>query len=275
MTLAAASGWSPPRSLFVALAAWPVCHWQVAWLGRMGRRQRRLAWLALLIPFLCPELWAGYAWSVFAVRLADTSLWDWFPFSLVAWPPSAIDSRDAAVDELLLDLLLIFRAIPVGTIAMYFAPPSPLSREAICYCRKLASPETTWQVRSEESMHPHARASDWYGGPAAIDCNLPYMAGSIWQCPRHRWFSWSRFRNSSLHRLSAGGLDRSGCSTPRAGAGFSRNRCELSGSCLSSASASSLAPLMWMILMRRSNGSMPARAQEFKRRRRMQVLRCG
>ena len=30
--------------------------------------------MTLLIPFLCPELWAGYAWSGFAVRLANTDL---------------------------------------------------------------------------------------------------------------------------------------------------------------------------------------------------------
>ncbi|HEY2250549.1 MAG TPA: hypothetical protein VGH74_05795 [Planctomycetaceae bacterium] len=137
MTLAAACGWSLFRSLIVALAAWPVCKSQVAWLAGMERRQRRLAWLVLLIPFLCPELWAGFAWSGFAVRLAGTSFWGSFPFGLVTWPLSAIESRDAAVNELLLDLLLFFRAVPVGTVAMYFAPPPPLSREA-WYCRELA-----------------------------------------------------------------------------------------------------------------------------------------
>jgi ABC-type Fe3+ transport system permease subunit len=51
--------------------------------------------------------------------------------------PKAIIARDAAVDELLLDLLLFFRAVPVGTLVVYFAPPPPLSREAL-YCRELA-----------------------------------------------------------------------------------------------------------------------------------------
>jgi ABC-type spermidine/putrescine transport system permease subunit II len=133
MTLAAACGWSLIRSLIVALAAWPVCHLQVTWLSGLERRQCRLAWMALVIPFLCPELWSGYAWSNFAVRLADTGLWNLFPL-----PPMSIIARDAAIDELVLDLLLFFRTVPVGTVAMFFAPPPPLSREAL-HCRKLVS----------------------------------------------------------------------------------------------------------------------------------------
>jgi len=137
MTLAAACGWSLVRSLTVALAAWPICHLLAAWLSGMERRQRRLAWIALVIPFLCPELWAGYAWRDFAVRLANTGLWGLFPMGLISWSPQEIVARDAAVDELLLDLLLFFRAVPVGTVAIYFAPSPPLSREAM-HCRKLA-----------------------------------------------------------------------------------------------------------------------------------------
>ena len=147
MTLAAACGWSLVRSLVVALAAWPICKSQVAWLAGMERRQRRLAWLALLIPFLCPELWAGYAWSGFGVRLANSGLWSLFPFGLLSFSPQAIVTRDAAVDELLLDLLLFFRAVPVGTVAMFFAPPPPLSREAM-YCRKLARVPRATRTRS-------------------------------------------------------------------------------------------------------------------------------
>ena len=104
MSLAAACGWSLIRSLIVALAAWPICKLFVAWLSSMQRRQRRIAWMALVVPFLCPELWAGYAWSGFAVRLADTGLWSLtsFPllsrFGLAPASPAAIVARDAAVD---------------------------------------------------------------------------------------------------------------------------------------------------------------------------------
>ncbi|MGE5194270.1 MAG: hypothetical protein ACM3U2_17400, partial [Deltaproteobacteria bacterium] len=126
MTLAAACGWSLARSLAVALVAWPICRRQSAWLKGMDRRWRRPAWFVLAVPFLCPEMWTGYAWSGFALRLAGTEFWGLFPAGLFP-SPQAILARDAAVDELLLDLLLFFRAVPVGTLAVYFAPPPPLS----------------------------------------------------------------------------------------------------------------------------------------------------
>lgn len=136
MTLAAACGWSLVRSLVVALIAWPICKRQSLWLQGMDHRLRQQAWILLLIPFLCPELWTGYAWSGFALRLAGTEFWNLFP-SVLFPSPQAIVARDAAVDELLLDLLLLFRALPVGTLAEYFAPPPPLSAAAI-HCRTLA-----------------------------------------------------------------------------------------------------------------------------------------
>jgi hypothetical protein len=136
MTLAAACGWSLVRSLAVALLAWPICRQQSPWLEGMPHPWRRLAWFGAAVPFLCPELWTGYAWSGFALRLSGTEFWNLFPSGLFP-SPQAIVARDAAVDELLLDLLLFFRAVPVGTLAMYFAPPPPLSAEAV-YCRDVA-----------------------------------------------------------------------------------------------------------------------------------------
>lgn len=135
MTLAAACGWSLARSLLIALAAWPVCRAQTCWLRNLSDRSRRVAWWAIVIPFLCPELWTGYAWSGFGVRLAGMGVWDLLPAGLFASPQSVVD-RDAGVDEVLLDLLLFLRAIPVGTLALYFSPPPPLSREAL-FCWRL------------------------------------------------------------------------------------------------------------------------------------------
>src|SRR5260221_4735112 len=100
MTLAAACGWSLARSLAVAVAAWPVCSWQSAWLKGMEGRTRRMAWFVIVLPFLCPELWTGYAWSGFALRVAGAEFWNLFPTGLFP-SPQAIVMRDAAVDELL------------------------------------------------------------------------------------------------------------------------------------------------------------------------------
>ena len=69
MTLAEACGWSLARSLVIALLAWPVCRVQTNWLRSLSDRRRGFAWWAILIPFLCPELWSGYAWKDFAVWL--------------------------------------------------------------------------------------------------------------------------------------------------------------------------------------------------------------
>src|SRR5258708_256860 len=152
MTLAAACGWSLFRALAVAFAAWPVCKQQSAWIHGMNGRLRRVAWFALLVPFLCPELWTGYAWSGFAVRVAGSGFWNLFPTGFFPSSPQWIVNRDAAMDELLLDVLLFFRAIPVGTAAMSFAPPPPLSPQSV-YCRTLAlsraSTETLTRSASE------------------------------------------------------------------------------------------------------------------------------
>jgi hypothetical protein len=136
MTLAAACGWSLARSLAVATLALPVCRSMCTCLQGLTEGQRRVTWLVLVLPFLCPELWTGYAWSGFAVRLAGSGVWEHLPTGL--WGgPAAIVARDVAVDELLLDVLLFVRLLPVGTLALYFAPPPPLSAEAL-YCRELA-----------------------------------------------------------------------------------------------------------------------------------------
>ncbi|MBI3863427.1 MAG: hypothetical protein HY290_16170 [Planctomycetia bacterium] len=137
MTLAAACGWSLVRSLLVALVAWPVCRVATRWLRSLPPKSRRLAWWLVLIPFLCPELWAGYAWSGFGVRLAATGFWNLLPSGF--WPtPQSVVARDAAADEALLCVLLFFRALPIGTLVLYFSPPPPLTQEAM-FCRKLAA----------------------------------------------------------------------------------------------------------------------------------------
>jgi hypothetical protein len=135
MTLAEACAWSLARSLVIALLAWPVCRAQVNWLRSLSDRKRRFAWWAIMIPFLCPELWSGYAWRDFAVWLAGMGVWERLPTGWAPAPQSVV-VRDAAVHEVLLDLLLLLRAIPVGTLVLYFSPPPPVSREAV-FCWSL------------------------------------------------------------------------------------------------------------------------------------------
>jgi len=135
MTIATACAWSLARSLLIPLLAWPICRMQTDWLRQMPDRRRRIMWWLVVIPFLCPELWTGYAWSGFAVRLAGSGFWERLPFAWVTNPQSIV-FRDALVDEFLLDLLLFARMIPVGTLALYFAPPPRLSLAAF-HCWKL------------------------------------------------------------------------------------------------------------------------------------------
>src|SRR5258708_38958451 len=86
MTLAAACGWSLARSLAVALAAWPVCPWQSAWLKGMEGRTRRMAWVVIVLPFLGPQLWTGFALSGVAPRGAGPEFLNPFPAGLFASP---------------------------------------------------------------------------------------------------------------------------------------------------------------------------------------------
>lgn len=162
MTLAAACGWSLVRSLAVALAAGPVCKRQCAWMRGMDGRLRQPMWLMLFLPFLCPELWTGYGWSGFGLRLANTEFWNllpsgWFPVS-----PRWIINRDAAVDEFLLDLLLFFRAVPVGTLALYFAPPPPLSAAAV-FCRDLTIAQRSNTASATQALPPARWRPGWLG----------------------------------------------------------------------------------------------------------------
>jgi hypothetical protein len=138
MSLAEATIWSLARSLIIAGVAWPLCCSQVRWLKTQPGRRRHWTWWLLLIPFLLPELWAGYAWRGFAIRLAADSFWNWLPATWCSTPLAKL-RRDALVDEFLADLLLLARAIPVGTVALYFAPPAAISSIAT-HCWRLVTP---------------------------------------------------------------------------------------------------------------------------------------
>jgi hypothetical protein len=143
MTIIAACTWSLARSLLVSFIAWPFCHIQVNWLRSLPDRFRQIAWWLLLVPFLCPELWTGYAWSGFPVRLAGSGFWERLSISGYSNPESIV-FRDALVAEVLLDALLFFRMIPVGVLALFFAPPPRVSRSAL-FCWHLGQPKFGWR----------------------------------------------------------------------------------------------------------------------------------
>jgi hypothetical protein len=71
------------------------------------------------------------------------------------------------VDELLLDLLLFFRAVPVGTLATYFAPPPPLSAEAV-YCRDLALAKGQGDGMLRRKWLGFALRSRWHAALPAV-----------------------------------------------------------------------------------------------------------
>jgi len=116
MSLAAVCGWSFARSVLVAVASLPLC-WSLCRLLTGSRGWvRSVTWGMLLVPFLIPDLLVGYAYA--------NSPLDW----RIQFP---------AVNELLFVILVAMKCVPVGTVAMFFAPPSPISAEAI-HCRRMA-----------------------------------------------------------------------------------------------------------------------------------------
>lgn len=202
MSLAAACGWSLARSAVVALAAWPLCRRECQWLHGLPRHTRSIAWPFVVLPFLCPELWTGYAYSGFALLAAGAGLWDHFPAS-----PQWAHIRNAAVSELLLDLLLLLRAVPVGTLAAYFAPPPPLSPEAI-HCLRLAARQDAAFARKEEGERGKGGEGETRAGGKETMPSFPSSASSRAARRSRDWLRWklALIRNASTAALPAIGL---------------------------------------------------------------------
>ena len=116
MSLYEACGWTLLRSLAVVALALPLCSLLADLLAQSRRRGRVALWPALLVPFLTPELLAGYAYSNYSLSLIHHPEWN----------------------ELLYALLVALRVVPIGAAAVYFAPPPPLSPKAI-HCRRLVT----------------------------------------------------------------------------------------------------------------------------------------
>jgi len=121
VTFAAALGWSLLRAFVVTLLAWPCCRWIAAWIDQDDgpRRPWRLA--ALLAPFVFPELLVGYAYG---------------------WMVAGLPMRA----EVLCAVLLGLRVIPVGVVAQWLTPASPVTSSAL-HCRALSL--RSWSDRRE------------------------------------------------------------------------------------------------------------------------------
>jgi len=115
MSLAAVCGWSVLRSLTISLVALPVCRLLSRHLAGTRGFCRFLIGTLLLVTFFTPELIVGYAYVSFFPSL---------PLSPVC-------------KELFYTVLVTLKLMTVGVMMLYFAPPAPVSAEAI-HCRRLA-----------------------------------------------------------------------------------------------------------------------------------------
>ena len=130
--------WTLLRSLLLMMMAWGWCGCLVRWIRHSPAEWRGCLLVMLAIPSLFPELLTGYAYS----QMTRLLITDW------------------GVREAWFDLLLFLRVVPIGTLLWYFAPTSPLSREA-WYARRLA-------LRPETRLWTRIRIDLWYWvqGPA-------------------------------------------------------------------------------------------------------------
>ena len=102
------------RAFVVLFVAMPICWWLTNFMRTYARS--RSIWLLLLLPAIVPRMLTGYGYANFSISLVPYPLWN----------------------ELLYAVLLLISIVPVGTVLCYFAPPPPLSPEAI-HCQTLAT----------------------------------------------------------------------------------------------------------------------------------------
>ncbi len=116
MSLWEACSWTLLRSAVLVALALPVCFPLCRLLSRTAGGQRRLVWTLLLVPLFAPHLVTGYGYSNFSLSMIHHPVWN----------------------EVLYDLLVLFSVVPVGVVLLYFAPPPPLSGEAL-HCSRLVT----------------------------------------------------------------------------------------------------------------------------------------
>lgn len=114
MNLAAACGWTLLRSLVVVLVAVPLCWGIHRQLATCAERLRPILWAIILIPFLTPPILTGYGYSSFSLSLIRHPGWN----------------------EVLYATLVGLRSLALGVMVLHFAPPPPISPEAL-HCARL------------------------------------------------------------------------------------------------------------------------------------------
>ena len=152
MSLAAVCAWSFVRSAVLALLAVSFSKWitaeitsapTAAFSGATGHvpvwrtAWRRFFWILLLAPFLVPHLLVGYAYSGLAMALLHHPAWN----------------------EAAYCLLLFLKFFPAAVVIRLYAPPSPVSAEAI-HCQRLLR-----QTRGPRLVQFFREAATWIFGP--------------------------------------------------------------------------------------------------------------
>ena len=155
MSLVAVCAWSFLRAIVIALVAVILSKGVASFVGRAASlpvkfsserntgklaayaTKSRLVWALLLAPFLVPPLLVGYAYARLALLLIHYPFWN----------------------DVTYGLLLLLKFFPAAVVIRVFAPPSPVSPEAIHLERLLRRP-------GEPVLRRVARElGSWIAGP--------------------------------------------------------------------------------------------------------------
>ena len=121
MSLAETCWWTLLRTLFLCLIALPVVSINERWLRGLSDLKRRFALIALMAPFLFPELLVGYAFRNIAIATPN-------------WAES------------LCSCVLFVRIVPVGVVVLIGSPPPTMNSAAI-HCRQLILKSNSYSLR--------------------------------------------------------------------------------------------------------------------------------
>jgi hypothetical protein len=162
--LAFACGWSLARSAIVALVAVPVCVWLRRRLAMLTGPARRAAWGVLVLPFLFPTLLSGYAYSTVSLQLASATWWEPLAGGEATAAHRWLATHNSAMDEILLELLLLARLVPVGTMLLAFASASCL------FAGGMALPPVAVRPAAECFFRTHATCAPTFATARFVRC---------------------------------------------------------------------------------------------------------